>query len=141
MRKLAIAAVLAASLGSGWLAFQPRVANHFAYALPMKNGLPCRISFLGRHFDNNEQCLGMNGSGRSVWYAKHHHVPSGGACEGTGQLRKVGFLPLHRIGGISTLLGPSHAVLQPHADRSGVPTVLLVEDNGCYRPYELSGGP
>jgi hypothetical protein len=50
----------------GWLAFEPRVANHFGYALPMKNGLPCRISVLGRDLDNNEQCLGMN---RGDWIA------------------------------------------------------------------------
>ena len=125
-----------------WLAFQPRVANHFGYAVPMKNGLPCRILVVGRHFDNNEQCGGMNRDGWTVWYDARHHVTTGGACETKAQLQSVNDVPLHQVGGISTLFGPSHAILSPTPGHGlGAPTVLFVDDNGCFRPYSLSGGP
>ena len=125
-----------------WLVFQPRVANHFGYAMPMKNGLPCRISVLGRDFDNNEQCGGMNRRGWIAWYDARHHVTPGGACETKAQLHSESDLPLHQVGGISTLFGSSHAILSPQPGHGlGTPTVVFVEDSGCFRPYSLSGGP
>jgi hypothetical protein len=125
-----------------FLAFQPRVANHFGYALPMKNGLPCRLHVMGRDYDNSEQCLGMNRAGWTAWYDAKHHVTPGGVCETNAQLQRAHDFPLERVGGVSTLFGSSHAVLSPRPDHGfGTTTVLLVRDNGCFRPYGLSGGP
>jgi hypothetical protein len=124
-----------------WLVFQPGVANHFGYALPVRNGLPCRISVSDRDFDNNEQCGGMNRGSWIAWYDARHHVTPGGACETKAQLHGENDLPLRLVGGIATLFGTSHAILSPQPGHGlGAPTVLFVEDNGCFRPYSLSGG-
>jgi hypothetical protein len=120
------------------------MANHFGYALPVNNGLPCRLHYRGRDYDNNEQCAGMNRSTWDIWYAAHHHVSAGGACEHPASLRRQGEWPLHTVAGISTLFGRAHRVLVGSRDdaASGFTTmVLYVEDGGCYRPYVLSGGP
>src|SRR5947209_20522752 len=90
---------------AGWLAFQPRFANHFGYALPISNGLPCRLHYRGRDYENDEQCVGMNRSAWSVWYAAHHRVPSGGPCEKSASLKRTGDELLHEVASISTLLG------------------------------------
>lgn len=135
---------LVALVFAGWLAFQPRVANHFGYALPVRDGLPCRLHYRGRDYENDEQCGGMDRGAWSVWYAAHHHVPSGGPCQQPATLRGIRDWPLHEIASISTLLGPSHPVLVSSRDgpASGFTTmVLYVEDAGCYRPYALLGGP
>ncbi len=126
-----------------WLAFQPAVANHFDYALPVRNGLPCRIHFDGRDYDNNEQCAGISRSSWQVWYDARNHVPSGGSCESLSALRSEQALPLREVGGISTFLGSGHLLMVPRRVNLHrfTPTVLFVTDGACYRAYALSGGP
>lgn len=41
-----------------WGAFQPRVANHFSYALPGKDGLPTYIYANGRRYQSLQVCAG-----------------------------------------------------------------------------------
>ena len=41
-----------------WVAFQPRVANHFSYALPGKDGLPTYIYAHGRRYQSLQVCAG-----------------------------------------------------------------------------------
>ncbi len=132
------------AIGAGlWLAFRPAVANHFGYALPTQNGLPCRIHYGGRDYDNDEQCAGINRSSWAVWYDTRHHLQSGGSCATTANLRSETALPLREVAGISTLLGLAHSIMVPGSVnyRGYAPTVLFVSDGACYRPYELSGGP
>lgn len=127
-----------------WLAFRPAMANHFGYALPIANGLPCRLHYRGRDYENDDQCGGMNRSDWSIWYAAHHHVVPGGLCEQPASLRRMRDWPLHDIASISTFFGSAHPVLVGSRDdlASGFTTmVLYVGDATCYRPYVLLGGP
>lgn len=138
--------VLAVGTGliGGLIAFQPWTANHFGYALPLSRGLPCRVGVLGRHYDNNDQCRGMNVSAWERWYAKQHHLnlAAGGSCISPAELRREGNWPLRTVAGISTLFGSSHGVMTAaRVPRGMTPTVLFVQDGSCYRPYSLSGGP
>lgn len=129
--------ILAALALIGWLTFQPAAANHFGYALPIENGLPCRLHYRGRDYENDEQCGGMNRSAWSIWYDAQHHLPPGGPCESPAALRRTRDWPLHQVAGISTLLGPAHPILVSRRGGSpgGLTTmVLFVADATCYRP-------
>lgn len=135
---------LAVLLCLGVVATRPRVANHFGYALPVANGLPCRLHYRGRDYENDSQCVGMNRSAWSGWYTARHHLPSGGACLQPAALRQVHDWPLELVASISTLFGPAHPVLVSHRDdaASGFTTMgVYVRDGSCYRPYEVLGGP
>jgi hypothetical protein len=126
-----------------WVAFRPAVANHFGYALPTQNGLPCRIHVGGRDYDNTEQCAGISRSSWALWYDALHHIQPGGSCETSATLRSQGALPLREIDSIWTLLGSAHSVQVPANMNLAkyTTTVLFVKDGACYRPYGLSGGP
>ena len=143
--KVAFRSLLALTSGvvTLWLAFRPAIANHFGYALPTQNGLPCRIQFADRHYDNDELCAGIDRSAWAVWYDPRHHIAPGGICSTEADLRKLDAIPLREVVSISTLLGPTHSLLVPHGEKLGIGTltVLFVRDGGCYRVYQLSGGP
>lgn len=123
---------------------RPTVANHFGYALPIANGLPCRIHHGGRDYQNGEQCAGIDRTAWSIWYSAKHHLAAGGPCQGPGSLRQVNAWPLYPVAGIDTLFGPSHAVAEDRGEQARpdlTPVVLWVRDGTCYRPYALLGGP
>jgi hypothetical protein len=122
-------------IGSVWLAFRPEVSNHFGYALPLKNGLPCRIHVLGRHYDNDSQCLGIARTAWMTWSGAQNECVTQSAVTHTYQKR------LLEIGEVFTLLGRSHPIDMAGNARGLTPTVLFVQDGACYRPYSLSGGP
>jgi hypothetical protein len=127
---------------AGWAAFQPWTANHFGYALPIKNGLPCRLQYSGRAYENLEQCGGTERTAWMVWYEARHPGPSGGACQTPAELRRELSWPLREVQQIFTLLGPSHDVLVVKGVPAGMTsTVIFVRDGPCFRPYELLGGP
>jgi hypothetical protein len=126
-----------------WLAFQPLVANRLEYALPVANGLPCRLHAAGRDYENDQQCEGAAESAWRVWYNRHNRVTPGGACERPAALKRTGDWPLHQISTVWTLGGPPHAVVSAErsAPMSDTQTVIYVQDGPCYRPYSLLGGP
>ena len=126
---------------SAWLAFRPEVANHFGYALPFKNGLPCRIHVLGREYDNDSQCLGIARTAWMKWYDAQNHVTEGGECVARAAISHTYHGGLSKIGEVFTLLGLSHPIEGMRDPEGLVSTVLFVRDCSCYRPYSLSGGP
>jgi hypothetical protein len=126
---------------SAWLAFRPEVANHFGYALPFKNGLPCRIHVLGREYDNDSQCLGIAQTPWMKWYDARNHVAEGGGCEARSAVSRTYHGGPSKIGEVFTLLGPSHAIEAATFTEGLNAVVLYVRDSACYRPYSLSGGP
>jgi hypothetical protein len=135
---------LAALICLGVIATRPQVASHFGYALPVANGLPCRLHYRGRDYENDSQCVGMNQSAWSERYTARHHLSSGGVCLQPAALRQAQDWPLEQVASIWTLFGPAHPVLVSHRDDAahGFATMgVYVMDGSCYRPYELLGGP
>lgn len=117
-----------------WIAFQPRVANHFGYALPVHNGLPCRISFSGRDYANNSFCEGMNQSAYSS--------SVGSTCTLPAALRRQKNWPLRQVASVWTLFGAAYPIMLPAGIKLRyVPTYVFVKDGACYRTFALEGGP
>lgn len=134
--------LLALPAGVAWAAFQPRVANHFGYALPVANGLPCRIQYSGRDYENLNECAGSELTPWMEWYAKRHHLSSDAPCHRQASLRAIHSWPLREVGQVFTLLGPAHPILEKSTIGAGeTSTVIFVGDGTCYRAYELLGGP
>ena len=118
--RVIILIVLCATLlviGSGALAFNARMANHFGYALPGDAGLPSRIAYAG------------------------HHYSSAGDCWSSSRLQREGAWPLHAVSQLPTLLGPAHPVLSAPVPQGMTSMLLLVPAGACYTAYSLEGGP
>jgi hypothetical protein len=133
-------AILAAALivfvlaSAGIVAFQPRMANHFGYALPGPNGLPYRIAYQGRTYVNLSMCAG------AAWCKSTSSAQP--LCVTQAALANDNRWPLKQIGSIFTLFGPSHAVLVDPADEGLTQLDLFVADGtDCYIVYTLQGGP
>lgn len=121
-RRTVLAIILALALvvvGGTALAFNPRVANHFGYALPGAAGLPSRVSYAGRDYAAAGQCLT------------------------SAQLQQKGWWPLHQVSQIFTVLGPAHRVYTDSYPQGLATTslILLVDNGPCFAEYALEGGP
>ncbi len=127
--------ILGLGLGLGWaMAWQPRIANHFGYALPLSgaSGLPFRLSYAGRHYANDHTCAGDD------WCKAASPL----TCSLASELRGEGYWPLQQVGSVLTLFGPSRPMLRAPTP-GGMTTMALYVPIGkdCYLPYSLEGGP
>lgn len=134
-RKIAAGLIVAVLLaGIGVLGFTPALpwaANHYGFALPGRDGLPYRIHHAGRDYATQGVCA------HADWCASQQSV-----CSSQTQLAAENFWPLHAVGQVNTLLGPSYPVLVPNGIPAGMTTTLLfVRYQGCYQVYALEGGP
>ncbi len=120
-RRIVVAVIFALALlvvGGAALVFNPRVANHFGYALPGDAGLPSRVAYAGRHYAASSQCLT------------------------SAQLQQKGWWPLHRISQIPTAFGPAHPMYTDTYPEGPATTVtLFVPKGSCYAAYVIEGGP
>jgi hypothetical protein len=136
VRWLLVAAGLVAVvlLGAGVIAFQPRTANHFGYALPGTEGLPFRISYQGRYYVNLLTCAGAS------WCQGGTGARS--LCVTKDELINDNRWPLTQVGSIPTLFGAGHPILVDPA-YSGLTQVevFVVNGSNCYVAYQLAGRP
>lgn len=99
------------------LACQPRLADHFGYALGKR--LPQHIVQYGRRY--------IHGMGP-------------GWCK--ADLLRAQAWPPRRVGSVRNLLGAPYAIMDGRTAGPYVPTVLLVSTGRqCYAVYALEGGP
>jgi len=116
------------------MARQPRLANHFGYALPLPGaaGLPFRLSYTGRHYANASTCAGDD-------WCKAAGPP---ICTHASELRGAGYWPLRQAGSVFTLFGPSHPMLRaPTPDGMTTMALYVPIARDCYLAYSLEGGP
>ncbi|HUZ03054.1 MAG TPA: hypothetical protein VMU89_22140 [Thermomicrobiaceae bacterium] len=134
---LAVTAALIALLAAAaWVraAALPELANHYEFALPGSAGLPFRVSYAGRHYENTATCAGAG------WCRQARANRQ--TCWSAGELSALGRLPAPRADSIPTLLGASHALLADPVADGRVPTgVVVTNGDDCYVPYTLEGGP
>jgi hypothetical protein len=120
--------------GAGVIAFQPRTANHFGYALAGPDGLPYRISYQGRSYFNLSICAGAD------WCKGHTSGQS--LCVTQAVLAQDNRWPLAQVGAVPTLFGPSHPVMAESSSAGLTQTELfVVNGSDCYVAYALQGSP
>ena len=139
LRAIISAGVLAIVICFLWSG-PPWMANHFGFALPGKGGLPYRVTtYAGRAYISQRTCA----------YAGWCQSTSPGThtdplCQREEDIKQSHAWPLVQVGTISTLFGPSHALMAPQSIVSSklTPTgIYVVFDTSCYVSYTLSGGP
>jgi hypothetical protein len=120
--------------GAGVVAFQPRTANHFGYALPGQDGLPYRVTYQGHSYINLSICAGAD------WCKGRNGSHS--LCVTQQVLVQDNRWPLVQVGSVSTLFGASHPVMAESAANDLAQLELFVVDgNDCYVAYALQGAP
>ena len=116
-------------------AFQPRVANHFSYALPARDGLPTYIYANGRRYQSLQVCAGAD------WCAQDRLQQLIPRCYSQADLQTMQIWPLVRVSTMFTLFGAPQAIMAP-AGESGVMRPFVMDDGPyCYVVYALEGGP
>lgn len=118
-----------------WGAFQPRVANHFGYALPGKDGLPTYIFANGRRYQSPQVCAGAD------WCEQARIQQLIPRCYTQADLQTQQLWPLVQVSNMFTLFGASQPILAPKG-ASGVARPFVMADGpDCYVTYTLEGGP
>ena len=130
----ALAALLIVAAGV-WVAFQPRVANHFSYALPGKDGLPTYIYAHGRRYQSLQVCAGDD-------WCQHDRlqqlIPR---CYTQADLRAMHMWPLVQASTMLTVFGAPHPILSPQGESGIMQSFVMADGTGCYVTYALEGGP
>lgn len=109
--------LVALMISLAWLALQPRVADHFGYALGKR--LPEHIFQYGRRY--------IHGTGA-------------GWCK--ADLQRVQAWPPRRVGTVLNLRGAPYAIMDGRPAGPYVSTILFVPTGRqCYAVYALEGGP
>jgi hypothetical protein len=139
LRAIISAGVLAVVICFLWLGL-PWVANHFGFALPGKGGLPYRVtSYAGRAYTSQRTCA------YAGWcQSTSPSTRTDPLCQREEDIKQSRVWPLVQIGTVSTLFGPSYALMAPQSTVSSklTPTVIYAAiDTSCYVSYGLSGGP
>ena len=124
----ALAALLIVATGV-WVAFQPRVANHFSYALPGKDGLPTYIYAHGRRYQSLQVCAGDD-------WCRHDRL-----CYTQADLRAMHMWPLVQASTMLTLFGAPQPILSPQGESGIMQSFVMADGTGCYVTYALEGGP
>ncbi|HET9014557.1 MAG TPA: hypothetical protein VFN57_03100 [Thermomicrobiaceae bacterium] len=128
------AVVLLAAGGWAWFAGLPKLANHYGFALPRPGGLPFRVAYAGRDYENIATCAG------ATWCRQA--PPDSSTCWSAARAQARALLPAPGAGSVMTLFGRPHALLARPVVDGLVPTGVLVTDGpACYVPYALEGGP
>ena len=116
-------------------AFQPRVANHFGYALPGRDGLPTYIFSSGRRYQSPQVCAGAD------WCKQDQIQQLIPRCYTQANLQAIHLWPLVRVGTMFTLLGAPQPIMAP-AGETGLTRPFVMNDGpDCYVLYSLEGGP
>ena len=118
-----------------WVAFQPRVANHFSYALPGKDGLPTYIYAHGRRYQSLQVCAGDD-------WCQHDRlqqlIPR---CYTQADLRAMHMWPLAQASTMLMLFGAPQPILSPQGESGIMQSFVMADGTDCYVTYALEGGP
>ena len=118
-----------------WVAFQPRVANHFSYALPGRDGLPTYIYAHGRRYQSLQVCAGDD------WCERDRLQQLIPRCYTQADLQAMHMWPLAQVSSMLTLFGGPQPILSPQGE-SGVMQAFVMSDGpNCYVNFVLEGGP
>jgi len=131
---VALAALLIVAAGV-WVAFQPRVANHFSYALPGKDGLPTYIYANGRRYHSLQVCAGDDWCERA---RLQQLIPR---CYTQANLQTMHMWPLVRVSTMFTLFGAPQQILSPQGESGVMQSFVMADGPDCYVTYGLEGGP
>ena len=131
---LLVGALLIVAAGV-WVAFQPRVANHFSYALPGRDGLPTYIYAHGRRYQSLQVCAGDD------WCQQDRLQQLIPRCYTQADLRAVHMWPLVRVSTMLTLFGAPQAILSPRGESGVMQAFVMADGPDCYVTYGLEGGP
>lgn len=118
-----------------WVAFQPRVANHFSYALPGKDGLPTYIYAHGRRYHSLQVCGGDD------WCQRDRLQQLIPRCYTQADLRTMHMWPLVRVSTMLTLFGAPPPILSPQGESGVMQSFVMADGPDCYVTYALEGGP
>jgi len=129
---LALAFIMAAGV---WGAFQPRVANHFSYALPGKDGLPTYIYANGRRYESRQVCAG------DEWCQRNRPQDLIPRCYTQDDLKTLKMWPLAQMSTMFTLFGAPQPILAPTGDSGLTRPFVMADGPNCYVAYALEGGP
>jgi hypothetical protein len=118
-----------------WVAFQPRVANHFSYALPGKDGLPTYIYAHGRRYQSLPVCAGDD------WCQRARLQQLIARCYTQTDLQALRLWPLAQVSTMFTLFGAPQPILSPKGDSGVMQAFVIADGPNCYVTYGLEGGP
>ncbi len=118
-----------------WVAFQPRVANHFSYALPGRNGLPTYLYAHGRRYQSPQVCAGDD------WCQRDQLRQLIPRCYAEADLQAVHLWPLVRVSTMLTLFGAPQPILSPQGESGVMQAFVMADGPNCYVTYGLEGGP
>lgn len=118
-----------------WVALQPRVANHFGYALPGKDGLPTYIFANGRRYQSPQVCAGAD------WCKQSRLQLLVPRCYSAANLQAQQLWPLKQVGTMFTLFGAPQPILAPSNESGVVRPFVMGDGPNCYVVYSLEGGP
>jgi len=131
---IALGALLVVAAGV-WVAFQPRVANHFSYALPGKDGPPTYIYAHGRRYHSLQVCAGDD------WCERDRLQQLIPRCYTQSDLQTMHMWPLVRVSTMFTLFGAPQQILSPEGDSGVMQAFVIADGSDCYVTYALEGGP
>lgn len=132
---LGVLSVLALG-GLAWGATRPRVANHFGYALPGRDGLPTYIYTIGRRYHSSQVCADGD------WCQADREQQNIPRCYTQADLQTFHAWPLSQTGTMFTLFGAPQPIYNPTAEGSGSTVPFIMADGpNCYVVYDLEGGP
>lgn len=118
-----------------WVACQPRVANHFSYALPGRDGLPTYIYAHGRRYHSVQVCGGDD-------WCQHDRlqqlIPR---CYTQSDLQAMHMWPLAQVSTMLTLFGAPQPILSPQGESGVMQSFVMADGPDCYVTYALEGGP
>lgn len=129
---MVVACIVPASI---WGAFQPRVANHFGYALPGKDGLPTYIYANGRRYQSQQVCAGAG------WCDQNRLRDLIPRCYTESNLQTMRIWPLEQVSTMFTLFGAPQPILAPTGERGLTSPFVMADGDNCYVIYSLEGGP
>jgi hypothetical protein len=120
----------------GCVATRPRVANHFSYALPGRDGLPTYVYANGRRYQSVQVCAGADwcATDRVLWGG----IPR---CYTQADLVRMQALPLVLHHWMFTLFGAPHAVMVPQHGYELTEPFVVDDGPNCFIVYGLEGGP
>jgi hypothetical protein len=118
-----------------WGAFQPRMANHFSYALPGKDGLPTYIYAHGRRYQSLQVCAGDD------WCQRDRLQQLIPRCYTPADLQAIHLWPLVKVSSMWTLFGAAQPILSPVGPDALTRPFVMADGPNCFVIYDLEGGP
>lgn len=131
---LLLVAVFIATVGITG-ALQPRVANHFGYALPGKDGLPTYIYANDRRYHSTQVCAGAD------WCERERLQQLIPRCYTQANLESLRLWPLAQVSTMFTLFGAPRQILAPVNKKGLTRPFVMADGSDCYVVYTLEGAP